>query len=156
MKINRFIALAAIALLVVGVMGAVSMKVFALGSTTNTPVATSVCAQDQADATEVSPSATETDEVDTQCGDQHGPDAQGTEEAPGTEQAGEHHRHDENGTAEAPGTENGNEQAGDQNGPDGKDAVDAPDTNKDNEQSGDQDAPDNATEVPAVQATATP
>lgn len=155
MKINRFIALAVIALLVVGVMGAVSMKVFALGSTTNTPVATSVCAQDQTDGTEL-PSATETDKVDTECSDEHGSGAQGIEEAPGTEQAGEHHHHDENGTAEALGTDNGNEQAGDQNGPDGKEAVDAPNTNKDNEKSDNQNASDNGTETPEIQATATP
>ncbi len=68
MKINRFVALAAIALLAVGAMGAITMKAFAKGS--YAPVAQSdACAQDQADGTEVA-SATDTDTVELQCGEQ--------------------------------------------------------------------------------------
>jgi hypothetical protein len=72
MKINRFLALAAIAMLVVGAMGAVSLKAFAKGA--STPAAQSSapaadCSQDQADGTEVK-SATDTDNIELQCGDQ--------------------------------------------------------------------------------------
>jgi hypothetical protein len=69
MKINRFVAMAAIALLVVGAMGAISMKAFAKGS--QAPVTQAdACAQEQADGAEVT-SATDTDTVDLQCGDQN-------------------------------------------------------------------------------------
>ncbi|MDP1713149.1 MAG: hypothetical protein Q8L41_00260 [Anaerolineales bacterium] len=60
--------MAAIALLVVGAMGAISMKAFAKGS--QAPVTQAdACAQDQADGTEVA-SATDTDTVELQCGEQ--------------------------------------------------------------------------------------
>ena len=77
MKINRFVALAAIALLVVGAMGAVSMKVFAQGShnpVTSISAQSDPCAQDQADGTELA-SAADTDNIDLQCGDQNAPDS---------------------------------------------------------------------------------
>lgn len=68
MKINRFVALAAIALLAVGAMGAISMKVSAQGA--QPPAAqTDACAQDVADGAEVA-SATDTDTVELQCGEQ--------------------------------------------------------------------------------------
>lgn len=51
MKLNRFIALAAIALLVVGAMGAVSMKAFAQSG--NPPTPTQGCDQQDDDAAEV-------------------------------------------------------------------------------------------------------
>jgi len=71
MKINRFVALAAIALLVVGAMGAISAKVFAQ------PVAQSQnCDQQDDDSAEVQ-NAPDTDNVDLQCGDQN----EGGEEA---------------------------------------------------------------------------
>ena len=64
MKINRFIALAAIALLVVGAMGAIGMKVFAQ------PAAQSQnCDQQDDDAAEVQ-DAPDTDNVELECGDQ--------------------------------------------------------------------------------------
>jgi len=72
MKINRFFALAAIALLVVGAMGAISLKAFAKGAAApaaQVSVQTPDCSQDQADGTEVK-SATDTDNVELQCGDQ--------------------------------------------------------------------------------------
>jgi len=73
MKINRFFALAVIALLVVGAMGAISLKAFAKGNTAAPAAQVSVqtpdCSQDQADGTEVK-SATDTDNVELQCGDQ--------------------------------------------------------------------------------------
>jgi hypothetical protein len=76
MKINRFFALIAIALLVVGAMGAISLKVFAKGVTVP-PAQVSVqavdCSQDQENGTEVK-SATDTDNVEQQCGDQNGVD----------------------------------------------------------------------------------
>ena len=69
MKINRFVALAVIALLAVGAMGAITMKAFAKGS--HAPVTQSVaCAQDQADGAEVTSTA-DTDNVELQCGDQN-------------------------------------------------------------------------------------
>jgi len=69
MKINRFIALAVIALLVVGAMGAVSMKVFAKGSAAPAPQ-TQNCNQQDDDAAEVQ-SAPDTDNIEEQCGDQN-------------------------------------------------------------------------------------
>jgi hypothetical protein len=123
MKFNRFFTLAAIALLVVGAMGAISMKAFAKGSAA--PVAqTSIqaqaqdCSQDQADGTEVQ-SAADTDNVDLQCGDQNAPDtAVGAAESGGQE------------TVSAADTDNVNveEQVGDQSGPDtGMEAPEAAD-----------------------------
>lgn len=68
MKINRFVAMAAIALLIVGAMGAVSMKAFAKGS--QAPVAQAgACAQDESDGTEIA-SAADTDTVELECGEQ--------------------------------------------------------------------------------------
>ena len=76
MKINRFVALAVMALLVVGTMGAVTYRVYAHG--TSAPTAQSQdCSLDQADGTEVQ-SATDTDNVDLQCGDQNTTDGQDT------------------------------------------------------------------------------
>lgn len=89
MKLNRFIALAAIALLVVGAMGAIATRSFAKG--VNASVAQSQdCSQDQADGAEVQ-SAPDTDNVELQCGDQNAPDEQETaneiESADGAETA---------------------------------------------------------------------
>ncbi len=76
MKINRFVALAVIALLVVGAMGVISLKVFAKGI--NAPAAQVTqppdCSQDQTDVTEAQNAGSDTDNVDLQCGDQNGPD----------------------------------------------------------------------------------
>jgi uncharacterized protein with FMN-binding domain len=72
MKINRFIALAAIALLVVSAMGAISLKAFAKGAAApaaQITVQIADCSQDQADGTEVK-STTDADNVELQCGDQ--------------------------------------------------------------------------------------
>ena len=89
MKLNRFIALAAIALLVVGSMGAIATRSFAKG--VNAPVAQSQdCSQDQADGAEVQ-NVPDTDNVELQCGDQNAPDEQETaneaESADGAETA---------------------------------------------------------------------
>jgi len=65
MKLNRFIALAAIALLVMGAMGAVSMKAFA-----QTATQTETCAQQDDDTAEVQ-NAPDTDNVELECGDQN-------------------------------------------------------------------------------------
>ena len=65
MKINRFIALAAIALLVVGAIGAVSMKVFAQST-----AQTEACDQQGDDTTEVQ-DAPDNDNVELECGDQN-------------------------------------------------------------------------------------
>jgi len=113
MKFNRFFVLTAIALLVVGAMGVISMKAFAKGSAA--PVAqTSIqaqaqdCSQDQADGTEIQ-SATDTDNVDLQCGDQNAPDTSVEDAESGGQE-----------TVSAADTDNVNvdEQVGDQNGPD--------------------------------------
>jgi hypothetical protein len=72
MKINRFFALAVIALLIVGAMGAISLNTFAKGTTApaaQVSVQAPDCSQDQADGTEVK-SATDADNVELQCGDQ--------------------------------------------------------------------------------------
>ena len=81
MKLNRFITLAAIALLVVGAMGAVSMKVFA-----QTPAQTQNCDQQDDDTAEVQ-GAPDTDNVDLQCGDQNEADDSEVESAGDTESA---------------------------------------------------------------------
>lgn len=89
MKLNRFIALAAIAMLVVGAMGAVSMKAFAQSATP--PAQTQTCDQQDNDSAQAQ-NAPDTDNVDLQCGDQNGPDngqeAQGAEAAEGQEAEG--------------------------------------------------------------------
>jgi uncharacterized membrane protein YkoI len=74
MKLNRFIALAAIALLIVGAMGAVSMKVFAQPASQ-----TENCDQQDDDTAEVQ-DAPDTDNVDLKCGDQN--EADDAETAP--------------------------------------------------------------------------
>lgn len=106
MKINRFVAMAVIALLAIGAMSAISMKVLAKGS--QAPVTQSdACAQDQADGAEVT-SAEDTDNVELECGDQN--------EADGAE------------TVEAADTDDVQEEVGDQTAPDGVEApeVEAP------------------------------
>ena len=66
MKINRFIALAAIALLAIGAMGAISARAFAQGST---PMAqTSDCSAQDDDATEATNTGPDTDNIEEQCG----------------------------------------------------------------------------------------
>jgi hypothetical protein len=74
MKINRFIALAAIALLVVGAMGFVSTRSYAQSLQPNSsaaPVAQApTCGADQVDGTEVQSTGPDTDTIDLQCGDQ--------------------------------------------------------------------------------------
>lgn len=117
MKINRFSALAAIALLVVGAMGAIASRSFALGS--HNPIAgvsaqADACAQDQADGAEVT-SATDTDKVDLQCGDQNAADT-GLDAA---DKGGQE-------TVGAADTDNVDEQVGDQSGVDT--GVEAPET----------------------------
>jgi len=84
MKINRFVALTVIALLVVGTMGAVAYRAYAHG-TSALAAQSQDCSLDQADGTEVQ-SATDTDNVDLQCGKQvedGQPDGAESAEAPG-------------------------------------------------------------------------
>ena len=81
MKINRFVALAAIALLIVAGMGAVATGSFAKNS--HAPAAHSQdCDQDDDDSAEVQDAA-DTDDVEEQCGDQNEADADDGEEAVG-------------------------------------------------------------------------
>jgi hypothetical protein len=76
MKINRFVALVVIALLVVGAMGAMTYRAYARG--TSAPATQKQdCSLDQADGAEVQ-SAADTDNVDMQCGDQNDADGQET------------------------------------------------------------------------------
>jgi uncharacterized membrane protein YkoI len=71
MKINRFIAMAVIALLVVGAMGAISARSFAQ----------TVQPQTQAtEAPEASAQGPDTDNIDEQVGDQNAPDGQESDE----------------------------------------------------------------------------
>jgi len=79
MKINRFIVLAAIALLIVGAMGFISYKGFAQVSTPTMQAPD--CSQQDDNSAEVE-GAPDTDNVDLQCGDQNAPDEQ---EAKGAE-----------------------------------------------------------------------
>jgi hypothetical protein len=98
MKINRLVALAVIALLVVGTMGAVTYRAYAHRSSGQV-AQTQDCSLDQADGTEVK-SATDSDNVDLQCGDQNATDGQETIEANDTDKV------------------NVEEQVGNQNAPD--------------------------------------
>ena len=102
MKINRFVAMTAIALLTIGAMGAISMKVFAQGSHSSA-AQSDACAQDEADGAEVT-SAEDTDNVELECGDQN--------EADGAE------------SVDAADTDNVQEEVGDQN--EANDGVEAP------------------------------
>jgi uncharacterized membrane protein YkoI len=82
MKINRFIALAAISLLVIGAMGVIGYKVFAQSSTPATQ--TQECSQQDDDRAEVK-GAPDTDNVDLQCVDQDSHDGQTSEGSEGQE-----------------------------------------------------------------------
>lgn len=85
MKINRFVALAAIALIVVGAMGIVSMKAFAQSSQAP-PAQAQTCDQQDEDPAEVQ-GAPDTDNVDLQCGDQNEADDTKAESTDGQESA---------------------------------------------------------------------
>jgi len=80
MKLNRFVAMAAIALLVVGAMGAIAARSFA--QTATAPAAQSPdCAANQADdTTEAQSAGADTDAVDMQCGDRNEADADNIQE----------------------------------------------------------------------------
>jgi len=85
MKINRFVALAAIALLVVGTMGAVAYRAYAHG--TSAPAAQSQDCANQDDDT-IQNAGPDTDNVDLQCGDQNAADiGEEAESADGQESA---------------------------------------------------------------------
>lgn len=104
MKINRFIALAAIALLVVAGLGTIATRSFARSS--HSPAAQAQdCNQQDDDSAEVQ-DAPDTDDVEEQCGDQNEADAEDGEEAVG------------------PDTDNVEEEVGDQNEADTGDEAD--------------------------------
>jgi hypothetical protein len=67
MKINRFIALVAIALLVVGAMGLLSYKALAQ---TNQPATATDCNGQDDDAAEAAETGPDTDDIEEQCGPQ--------------------------------------------------------------------------------------
>lgn len=111
MKINRFVALAVIALLVVGAMGAISAKTFAkvnAAPAAQTTIQAQDCSQDQADGAEAQDAA-DTDNMELQCGDQNALDGQEAATDVDTdnveEQAGEQVEDGQPDTAEAPGAE---------------------------------------------------
>lgn len=83
MKLNRFFAMATIALLVVGAMGVISARSFA--QATQPPAQTQVT-----EALEANSEGSDTDNLDEQVGDQNAPDSQeagdGAEAADGSEQ----------------------------------------------------------------------
>jgi uncharacterized membrane protein YkoI len=81
MKINRFLAIAVIVLLMVGAMGLLGMKAFAQGNTSlnhQASVQPQDCPQDQTEGSEVQDASPDTDNVEVQCGDQSTPDGQET------------------------------------------------------------------------------
>lgn len=88
MKSKRFLALAAIALLVVGVIGMLGTKAFAQSATP--PAQPQECAQQDNDSVQA-PNGPDTDNVDLQCDDQNTPDsgqeAQDVESADGQDAA---------------------------------------------------------------------
>jgi uncharacterized membrane protein YkoI len=71
MKINQFVALAAIALLVVAAMGVIATRSLARGPA---PVMQAQSCDQQDSGTDVQGASPETDNVDQQCGDQNAPD----------------------------------------------------------------------------------
>jgi uncharacterized membrane protein YkoI len=71
MKINRFVVLAAIALLVVGAMGVIATRSLALG---HSPVAQAQSCDQQDNGTKVPDPSSEADNLNQQCGDQNTPD----------------------------------------------------------------------------------
>jgi len=156
MKINRFVALAVIALLVGGTMGAVTYRAYAHG--TSAPAAQSQdCSRDQADGTELQSAGPDTDNVELQCGDQSGVDTAETIVAADTdnvnveEQVGDQSVVDTAETIVAADTDNVNveEQVGDQNAADTEDGAEvvSPDTDNVEEQVGDQNTPDTGEET---------
>jgi uncharacterized membrane protein YkoI len=76
MKINRFVALAVLALLVVGAMGFVTVR--SLARTTNSPTAQDqACVDEQDDdSADMQTEGPDTDNQDVQCGDQNETDAE--------------------------------------------------------------------------------
>jgi uncharacterized membrane protein YkoI len=87
MKINRFVALAALTLLVIGAMGFVSMRSSA--QTTNPPtMQDEVCAAQQADddSAEAQADGSDTDALEVQCGDQNENDGEAEDANEGGEQ----------------------------------------------------------------------
>jgi hypothetical protein len=109
MKINRFFAMAAIALLVVGTMGVISYRALAQGN--HNPVTQSQdCSLDQTDEVELQASDTDTDNTELQCGDQNDAEAE-----------------DRIGAADVD-NDDIDEQVGDQNASD--DGVEAPETDR--------------------------
>ena len=95
MKINRFIALAAIALLVVAGLGTIATS--SLAKSYHSPAAQAAdCSQQDDDSAEIQ-GAPDTDDVEEQCGDQNEADTESGEEANGLD------------------TDNVEEQVGDQN-----------------------------------------
>ena len=80
MKINRFIALAAIALLVVGAMGFLSLRA---NAQTGTPLPASDCGPDTEDddALEAAETGPDTDDIEEECGHQDEDDADDVNEA---------------------------------------------------------------------------
>ncbi len=91
MKINRFIALLAIAVLVVGVMGVISYRAFAQGGTNP---GSSDCGADTEDddALEAAETGPDTDDIQDDCGNQSGDeteDVNGTDTDKGADEAGE-------------------------------------------------------------------
>jgi len=153
MKINRFMALAAIALLIVGALGVLASRSLAMGS--HAPVSQSdACAQDEADDAEVT-SAEDTDNVELQCGDQNEADGQEAVSATSSQSdACAQDKADDTEIASAEDTDNVELQCGDQNDDDGQETFDAVDTDNVEEQVGDQSGPDTGVEAPEIEAPA--
>jgi uncharacterized membrane protein YkoI len=86
MKINRFVALAALALLVVGAMGFVTVRSFA--QTPNPPVAgDQACANQQDDdSAALQDAGPDMDDQEVQCGDQNEADGEAEDVNAGAEQ----------------------------------------------------------------------
>ena len=131
MKINRFIALAAIALLIVGGMGAVATHSLA-ASKTSAPAQSQDCSQQDDDSAEVA-GAEDTDDVEEQCGDQN--EADGPEGAEETDDAAVSQdpacAQQDDDSAEVAGaedTDNVDLQCGDQNEDDGAEEAEAADS----------------------------
>lgn len=131
MKLNRFVILTVIALLVVGAMGAIANQSFAMGShntvgiQANTSltqpkvpgIQTQTCAQDQTSGSEVNSAAADTDNVDLQCGDQNTPDIMS---ASGPDAAGNGAQDSVGGSSDTGSNtdQQVGDQSGDQNSPD--------------------------------------
>jgi uncharacterized membrane protein YkoI len=125
MKIGRLVGLAVIALLVVGVISVISLKVFAKGNPAPVAQVTQPpdCSQNQANDTTEANVISDTDKIDLQCGDQSTSDSPGgaNDVYTDTTKLQEGDQNSQDGQANGIYTDTAQVQEGDQNAPEVQD-----------------------------------